>query len=126
MKFQIYSLVFVGIALTACNGGNSESTEPAVVLTEQSIDSIPRAGNRERPLPPTPYSEVMKTKPFTGKVASTEDVQKNGAIFAKFLIRPQVTDLTRVHFQAKKSPGENSLLIHLNSLLSRMLPSVLL
>lgn len=82
MKFQIYSLVFVGIALTACNGGNSESTEPAVVLTEQSIDSIPRAGNRERPLPPTPYSEVMKTKPFTGKVASTEDVQKNGAIFS--------------------------------------------
>ena len=82
MKFQFLRLVFLSMVFGACSGNRAESTQSEVVLTDASIDSIPTVSNRERPLPPIPYSQVMKTKPFTGKVASKDDVQKNGAIFS--------------------------------------------
>lgn len=76
-----FTLGVVCLFLMACGGNAPEESTDTNLLSEQ-IDSIPEAANRPRPLPPTPYSEVMKTKPFAGKIASPNDVQKNGAIFS--------------------------------------------
>jgi len=66
----------------ACGGKTSDTDAAELELNPTAVEEIPEAANRPRPIPLIPYSEIMKTKPFVGKVAGPNDVQKNGAIFS--------------------------------------------
>jgi hypothetical protein len=82
MKIHVYAFVALCSLMLACGEKTAANNPETETLDPSTLDSIPQAKNRPRPLPPTPYSQVMKTKPFAGKVASKNDVQKNGAIFS--------------------------------------------
>jgi hypothetical protein len=70
------------LLIWACSGKTNENEAAEMEDNPISVEDIPEAANRPRPIPLIPYSEIMKTKPFVGKVASPNDVQNNGAIFS--------------------------------------------
>lgn len=81
-KTQLLALATFCFFLGACNGVGDQQPTSSNQEVNQLVDSIPEPENRPRPIPPTSYSDLMKSKTFTGKIASPEDVGKKGAIFS--------------------------------------------
>ncbi|MDA0930276.1 MAG: hypothetical protein O3C32_02750 [Bacteroidetes bacterium] len=81
-KIQLWAWGAFCLLLIACGGAGDQKPDLSNQQIEQLVDSIPESENRPRPIPPTPYSDLMKSKTFSGKVASPEDVAQKGAIFS--------------------------------------------
>lgn len=81
-KIQLWALGAFCLLLIACGGAGDQQPNLSDLEVEQLVDSIPESENRPRPIPPTSYSDLMKSKTFSGKVASSEDVATKGAIFS--------------------------------------------